>query len=175
MKVRQQKNSNHWLRRHAYSIAIITCAVLFVVGGLSAYALWAKDYISRTDAASAAAREESYKIAADAIAEKARILQEQEAAARQAAEQSKTGDAANIDATACNRSSAHADPASPDVIVNKKHCIQPLEYAPSDLVTVHGRHLAVRRSTPSSSYTALPPLPDSPSMSRVATDLMRRR
>ncbi|MAU33859.1 D-alanyl-D-alanine carboxypeptidase [Candidatus Saccharibacteria bacterium] len=43
-----------------------------------------------------------------------------------------------IDSSTCNISKMHDDPASTLVLVNKKHCLQPLTYAPDELVTVYG-------------------------------------
>lgn len=66
---------------------------------------------------------------------------EQDAAAKNAAEQAKTG--SGDDSKACNPSSAHNNPASIDVIVNKKHCIQPLDYVPT-LITSNGATLSTQ-------------------------------
>lgn len=69
------------------------------------------------------------------------------AAAADAAEQARTanGGTANvIDSTACFASSSRSDPTYTDVIVNKKHCLQPLTYAPNDLVTSNGATLSAK-------------------------------
>lgn len=63
-------------------------------------------------------------------------------AAQQAAEAAKSGTSSTIDSKMCNNATAHIDPTAPDVMVNKKHCIQPLAFAPDDLVTVHGATLS---------------------------------
>jgi len=71
----------------------------------------------------------------------------QEAAAKHAAEQAVTGDgliAGAIDSKACNTASSHAVPSSIDVVVNKKHCIQPVTYVPSDLVDINGVTLSAK-------------------------------
>ena len=68
----------------------------------------------------------------------------QEAAAKQAAEDSKKGTTSNIDPKACNSASTHNNPSSIDVVVNKKHCMQPLGYAPGDLVTANGATLSAQ-------------------------------
>lgn len=54
--------------------------------------------------------------------------------------------AGTIDAASCNVSGRHNNPEAIDVVVNKKHCIQPLTYAPSDLVTVYGATLSAKAS-----------------------------
>lgn len=69
------------------------------------------------------------------------------AAAADAAEQARTangGTADSIDSAACFASSSRSDPTKIDVMVNKKHCIQPLTYAPSDLVTSYGATLSAK-------------------------------
>ncbi len=44
----------------------------------------------------------------------------------------------------CNVSDVRKDPGDIGVMVNKKHCIQPLSYAPSDLVTVRGATISAK-------------------------------
>lgn len=44
----------------------------------------------------------------------------------------------------CNTSLTHVDPTSIDVLVNKKHCLVPLSYAPSDLVEVDGALISAK-------------------------------
>lgn len=80
---------------------------------------------------------------------KAQEKAEQEAAAKSMAEQSTTGTepGSAVDSKVCNRSNAHADPMGIDVVVNKKHCIQPVTFSPSDLVTVNGATLRTVAST----------------------------
>ncbi|HWT39799.1 MAG TPA: M15 family metallopeptidase [Dongiaceae bacterium] len=88
------------------------------------------------------------------VAAKARKAAEekakQEAAAKQAAELSLTTDqssASSIDSTTCNAAKNHNNPASIDVLVNKKHCLQPVTYVPDDLVTSNGATLSAKAIT----------------------------
>ncbi len=79
----------------------------------------------------------------------------QEEAASRAAEQAKHGsasDALSMDSKACNTATSHNDPSSIDVVVNKKHCIQPLSFSPSDLSTSQGATLS---SKAMAAYTQL--------------------
>lgn len=64
-------------------------------------------------------------------------------AAHELAERVATGNISTegIDASICIATKKHSNPASFDVIVNKKHCIQPLTYEPADLVTSSGATL----------------------------------
>jgi D-alanyl-D-alanine carboxypeptidase len=50
-------------------------------------------------------------------------------------------EAADVDATTCNTAKTHTDPTAIDVLVNKKHCIQPLTFVPGGLVDVGGGFL----------------------------------
>lgn len=52
--------------------------------------------------------------------------------------------AQTVDASSCNVSGERTDATQPSVLVNKKHCIQPLSYAPSDLVTVNGATISAK-------------------------------
>lgn len=49
-----------------------------------------------------------------------------------------------LDTSQCVASSAHSNPADIDVIVNKKHCMRPLDYEPSELVEVYGATLSAK-------------------------------
>lgn len=81
------------------------------------------------------------------LKQKAEQKAQQEAEAKEAAEQAREANnetAAAIDSGKCNLASTHNNPASIDVMVNKKHCIQPLTYAPSDLITSNGATLSAK-------------------------------
>ncbi len=49
-----------------------------------------------------------------------------------------------VDPANCNVSDVRRDPSDIGVLVNKKHCIQPLTFAPSDLVTVRGATISAK-------------------------------
>ena len=84
------------------------------------------------------------KLAAELKAKQAKEAEE----AKQAAEISKTGVASNVNAKACNKLTSRIDPSKIDVVVNKKHCIQPLEFAPTNLVSVYGANLSQLAAEP---------------------------
>lgn len=66
-------------------------------------------------------------------------------AAVRAAQQSKaatTGASSNI--TCVNGLTAHGDPSQIDIIVNKTHCLSPIDYAPNDLVSVDGATISAK-------------------------------
>lgn len=65
----------------------------------------------------------------------------QEAASAQVAEEAKTATPAtpsNTTVSCTNLPTGHGDPSRIDVLVNKAHCLSPLDFAPSDLVSVDG-------------------------------------
>ena len=75
-------------------------------------------------------------LAAKASAES---IARQEAAAKITAQNAVTATTAtssSVDSASCNALSSHKNPSAIDVIVNKKHCIQPVAFAPSDLVSI---------------------------------------
>ena len=97
--------------------------------------------VDETVATYQAAIREQETIAKASIAE--RITRTEEQAARATAAQSAYAAAQlakqqvltlpgdQVDATACNPSTIHADPSKIDVLVNKKHCLQPLTFTPT--------------------------------------------
>jgi D-alanyl-D-alanine carboxypeptidase len=130
-------------------MCIVTLAVLASLGGIVYGWVCAQQAIARDAAAMDTLRQETEKtlttIKERKIAEeKARVEAEKKAiAAKEFAEQAKAGMPVT-DSTACNVSGKHNNPASIDVLVNKKHCIQPVTYAPSDLVTSNGATLSAK-------------------------------
>ncbi|OJU87664.1 hypothetical protein BGO17_01565 [Candidatus Saccharibacteria bacterium 49-20] len=148
MVKKRQRRHDGWVRRHVYSIACITLAVLLVLGSVSWYAVTTNDAITAQEASIAQNKVASVKLAQQAKEKREKLAAEakakQEAAAKDAAEQAKTGTTANADSKACNAASTHNNPASIDVVVNKKHCMQPLGYVPPDLTTSNGATLGAK-------------------------------
>lgn len=66
----------------------------------------------------------------------------EEAGHKKAAEAAKNGTSSTLDAKLCNNATTHVNPSAIDVLVNKQHCIQPLTFAPRNLVTVYGATLS---------------------------------
>lgn len=68
-----------------------------------------------------------------------------QAAAASTAEQSKTADSASSTKIVChNLLSSHGNPGRVDILVNKLHCLSPINFAPSDLVTVDNATLSAK-------------------------------
>lgn len=78
---------------------------------------------------------------------------EAEEAARKAEEEAKKEETpptpvqpARPQNVSCNQSSSHNNPASINVVVNKKNCLVPIDFVPGDLVTVHGATISAKAS-----------------------------
>lgn len=83
-------------------------------------------------------------------AAEAKRVAEQKAAAEVAAASAKATSPTDVtpaQAASCNTSSAHSTPTQIDVIVNKKHCMKPINYSPSDLMTTYGATLTAAAAT----------------------------
>lgn len=140
-----------WLRRHLYSITCVAAAIILFAGSITWYAVTTNAAIERQQASTLQAKADSEKLAQQVKEKQARLAAEaqakQEAAAKEAAEQAKSGTTSNSDPKLCNASSTHNNPAAIDVVVNKKHCMQPLGYTPGDLVTSNGATLSAKAIT----------------------------
>lgn len=147
----------NFIRRHLIGIIIIPVAMMVTAGLL----YW---FVSTTEAKIATIKHDSsVQSAADDVtiqAIKARkaveLKAKQDAAAKAAAEQAQVATdttATTVNSSDCNTATTHNDPASINVVVNKKHCIQPMTYVPGDLVDVvdsnGATYLLSAKATPS--------------------------
>lgn len=143
MRRERRRRARAWLHRHLIVIMIIGGAGLVTTAFITWKAVETHQYTQRTDAETQRLVNESNEIARSAErrrTEEAQLLRQVQA--QQAAEAAKTGDASTIDSAMCNASKRHHDPSSVDVLVNKKHCLQPLTYVPQNLTTVYGATLS---------------------------------
>lgn len=136
-----------FFQRHWLVIAISTMLVLLTGGAIAVYAYTASQQAAQTNEKTQQMIAEADKHIAQIEAEKKAAAEKEakEAAAKEAAEKAKTSDGTTADAIdpkSCNAGSSHNNPSAIDVVVNKKHCIQPLNYSPADLVTSHGATLS---------------------------------
>ena len=135
------------LRRYVYRPSLATLICIGVGLLCAASIIWYWQAVE-SDIRATEARTDAFRVSTDQqiVAVKAHREQERRAdeAARAMADRAASGNVsvdAMGDATICNRGAVHTDPMQLDIIVNKKHCIQPIDFAPSDLVTVHGATL----------------------------------
>ncbi len=148
-------------RRHLVVIIIISFASLLSAGSVYAMSVWGENKVkeiaasakaenAKTDAAIKRILKKKAEEEAKAKAEaqrKAEAAKKAQAAAKKKAEAAKRT-AAGVPQTAgtCTSRGVHSNPAALDIIVNKKHCINPLYFAPSDLVTVYGAVISAKAS-----------------------------
>jgi D-alanyl-D-alanine carboxypeptidase len=152
MHTKKRRNISSFLKRRRVILLSLGGALLVSGGFIGWYMVSTSNRIAKEQTElTATIRTLNKQIAVAkekrAAEEKAKKDAADKAAAAQAAEQSKTSGeagASTIDAKACNAAKTHNNPASIDVVVNKKHCMQPLTYAPSDLVTTNGATLSAR-------------------------------
>lgn len=146
----KKKNSLH---RHRLAIAIILLAVV-ATGGII---YWHTQVTNQSIVAlqtETAAKSAADDIKIKAIKEKraAELKEKQAVDAKIAADTAKvaTEETANtVDATTCNTLKAHNNPSSIDVVVNKKHCVQPLSFVPGDLISIGGGFVLSQKAAPS--------------------------
>lgn len=133
--------SRRFFRRHLVGIIIITVSIVSTAGFLYWFVSTSEASIAVTKSKSAAqSAAADIQIKAIKVQKAAELKAKQDAAAKAAAEQAQTADsstATTVNSSDCNTATAHNNPASIDVIVNKKHCIQPVTYEPGDLTTVY--------------------------------------
>lgn len=135
-----------FVKRHLIVIFIVLASLIATTVFLFAYNNYQigviRDTIAQSDARLAELDATIARVQAEKAAKAAaELLAKQEADAKAAADQAKTATAstaATIDSTTCNTATTHNDPASVDVLVNKKHCIQPVSFAPADLTYIRG-------------------------------------
>jgi D-alanyl-D-alanine carboxypeptidase len=145
MRKRVHHRPGKFIRRHIVGIVAIPTALLVCAGVLYWYNGDVNAQISKINKASATqAAADDITIKAIKARKAAELVAKQEAAAKITAENAKTADdstATTVDSSTCNIAKSHNNPASIDVVVNKKHCIQPVTYVPGDLVNVGGGFL----------------------------------
>lgn len=170
-----------FLRRHTVFITIILLALTATAGVLYWYTDTTNAKITETQKQSAIfTKDMDSKIAVlqakaaalkKAAEEKARL--EAEAKAKEAAELAAKATATSaiaINSSNCNPSTSHNNPASIDVVVNKKHCMQPVGYVPADLVSSRGATLSAKAI---SSFDALMAAADAAGQSIAITSSYR--
>jgi len=138
---------------YRYSIAVI--AILLILWGVGARVVWVEmnKEIQNREASNQLEIEKTLKLSeefkakrlAENEAEAVRKANQVEEAAGSGLGEPKTNMNTNTvtNTTAgCNTANSHNIPASIDILVNKKHCLQPLTFTPTDLVTSNGATLS---------------------------------
>ena len=140
MRIHTHRGKKRLLRRHLTGIIVIIVAIGAVGGFLFWYNSTQNAKMDKVTLDTLTANVKLDKVIAETKARKAAELKaQQELAAKIAAEQAQNANsstAGTVDSSTCNTSKTHNNPNSIDVVVNKKHCIQPVTFAPGDLETV---------------------------------------
>ena len=146
--MRKVQTARRFIKKHAI-IIVTLCVLLAVTGGfIGWYSTIKNQEIVKNNQLAAQSAHDAKDYAQQAAAKKAAIEKaKREAAAKQLAEDAKNGTTSASDAALCNTATTHNNPASIDVVVNKQHCMQPLDYVPGDLVTSHGATLSAKAIT----------------------------
>lgn len=128
-----------WWQRHWPTVAVLILCLVTAVALLGVYDQQTTTLIAqRSQQTKAMAATYDMKIAALKAERAAKLKAEHDAEVR-AAEASKSATADSSSVISCtNGLTAHNNPANIDVVVNKAHCINPINYAPADLVSVDG-------------------------------------
>ncbi len=137
------------LKKKRFLLIALTMAALVFAGTLGAVFYYGNQAIAKTQRDSKASLKQMdakiAKIKAKKLAEK----KAQEAAERKAKEEAEKKAAADAALAAqqqgqvvtpkgCAASGAHSNPASIDVIINKKRCFNPIDFTPPDLTSFNG-------------------------------------
>ena len=148
MKTVARNRFKAFAKRHLLAIIAIPTVLLACVGFLywCTWTVQAKiETINKDLSAQLSADDLTIK---KILAEKAAALKaKQEAEAKATADEAATANestASTVDSSTCNTSKAHNNPSSIDVLVNKKHCIQPVTFTPADLVNSRGATLSAK-------------------------------
>lgn len=145
------------IKRKRFSIGIIFIATVTLSGILYLHVNNTQAYITQIEQASATELTAMNEKIKDILIKKAAERNAtQEAAAKKTADQSAVANvstAGSIDSTTCNTATSNKDPSAIDVVVNKKHCMQPVTYVPDDLVEIGNGFLLSKQA--SNAFTGL--------------------
>jgi len=142
MKKPVRHGIKYHLKRRKVSLIAIPAAILIAAGFLYWYTNVTEAKIEKinTDLTTQLKKDDA-AIKATLARKAAELKARQEAEAKATADTAATADestAASVDSSTCNLSKTHNNPSTIDVLVNKKHCMQPVTFAPGDLVSVGG-------------------------------------
>lgn len=138
-------------KKHRLLLLLLAITLLLFGAGLGAVLYFGNQAIAKQESESKANLAKLDKKIAELKAEK----KAQQEAAKKAAEQKAASDAAlssqlqgNVVTPAgCAVKGAHGDPNQVDVVINKKRCFNPINFTPSDLVSVQGYMVSAKIQT----------------------------
>lgn len=146
MKLHHQKHGKRSLRHHLLPLGVIVMAVLLASGFLTWYTNKTNAEVAQIEQASTQNSHDMEAKIAKIKADKIAKAKADAAKAKAAAEKAQTGSSSSVNSRDCNTATTHITASSIDVLVNKKHCLQPINYTPKDLVDVGGGFLLSRKA-----------------------------
>jgi D-alanyl-D-alanine carboxypeptidase len=133
-----------FIKKRRVFLAVIVLLPIVFATFIFCYYTYQQQAILANKAASQANTSATNTLIAQIKTNKAAKAAQELAAQQKAAAETK---AAATKASSCNTDSTHSNPASIDVLVNKKHCLVPLSYYPSDLVVIDGATISSKAAT----------------------------
>lgn len=137
------------LKKRRFVLIAISIALLLFAGCMSALFYFGNQAIAKTEQESSVAIAKLDKQIATIKVKKAAEKKAKEEAERKAKEEAEKKAAADAALAAqqkgqvvtpkgCAATGAHSNPASIDVVINKKRCFNPIDYTPTDLTSYSG-------------------------------------
>lgn len=146
-------HNKSFMKRYRSSVIVIAVAIVATAGSIYWMAASTQAKVDQANKTSAANTKAADALIAQTKAKKAAELKaKQEAEGKIAAEQAQTATddtAKTFDSSTCNTSKTHNDPTSIAVVVNKKHCMQPVTFEPNDLVSIGNGFMLSSKAAPS--------------------------
>lgn len=136
-----KRSSQSWVTRHRTSLSTIACILIACITFLLLVTLAANRTIEINKRKTLDLSARYDKLIPELTAKREAREAAEKAAAAKVAEEAKTAAPVTSPQTAskCNNLlRTHGDPNQIDILVNKAHCLSPLDFAPSDLVSVDG-------------------------------------
>ncbi|TAL14987.1 D-alanyl-D-alanine carboxypeptidase family protein [Patescibacteria group bacterium] len=137
-------NLKRFIEKHLHLLGIVIALLVITAVYITSYIIYQNQAISATDQATQANEKSTEALLAKIKQEKATAAAAAQKKTTQATVASTTPAPTQSVATSCNTSTSHNDPSAIDVLVNKKHCIVPLSFYPSDLVNIDGATLSAK-------------------------------
>lgn len=136
-----KRHPHSWIHRHKLAVACVAIAITGCSTFLALAHMNVSQKIQTIEKQSAESAKRHDKLMADIRAKAEAQRKIDEATAAKVAEQAKTAEPVKSPDTAAkcaNLLDSHNDPNAIDIMVNKAHCLSPLDFSPTDLVSVNG-------------------------------------
>ena len=140
-------NLKRFIKEHMPVIGIITALLVITSIYAVSYIMYQNQAIDATNAVTQANTKASDALITKIKQEKAEGTQNAYQAVSKVQAPPTYSSSQTAATLSCNVSTVHNDPSSIDVLVNKKHCLVPLSFYPSDLVAIDSATLSAKAAT----------------------------